>query len=42
MKVVLLSSLLQVMREWEEAERQAKSLPRNDKKVVIQVGLFSY
>uniref|UniRef100_A0A8C1N8V8 Amyloid-beta A4 protein n=1 Tax=Cyprinus carpio TaxID=7962 RepID=A0A8C1N8V8_CYPCA len=26
----------QVMREWEEAERQAKSLPRNDKKAVIQ------
>lgn len=29
------------MREWEEAERQAKSLPRNDKKAVIQVGLIS-
>ncbi|XP_070771250.1 amyloid beta (A4) precursor protein b isoform X3 [Enoplosus armatus] len=26
----------QVMREWEEAERQAKNLPRADKKVVIQ------
>lgn len=26
------------MREWEEAERQAKSLPRADKKAVIQVG----
>ncbi|XP_052401448.1 amyloid-beta A4 protein-like [Carassius gibelio] len=26
----------QVMREWEEAERQAKSLPRNEKKAVIQ------
>ncbi|XP_041699767.1 amyloid-beta A4 protein isoform X1 [Coregonus clupeaformis] len=26
----------QVMREWEEAERQAKSLPRADKKAVIQ------
>ncbi|XP_043096483.1 amyloid beta (A4) precursor protein a isoform X2 [Puntigrus tetrazona] len=26
----------QVMREWEEAERQAKTLPRNDKKAVIQ------
>ncbi|XP_051982460.1 LOW QUALITY PROTEIN: amyloid-beta A4 protein-like [Xyrauchen texanus] len=26
----------QVMREWEEAERQTKSLPRNDKKAVIQ------
>uniref|UniRef100_A0A672QRS6 Amyloid-beta A4 protein n=2 Tax=Sinocyclocheilus grahami TaxID=75366 RepID=A0A672QRS6_SINGR len=26
----------QVMREWEEAERQAKSLPHNDKKAVIQ------
>ncbi|XP_036445377.1 amyloid beta (A4) precursor protein b isoform X1 [Colossoma macropomum] len=25
-----------VMREWEEAERQAKSLPRADKKAVIQ------
>lgn len=27
----------QVMREWEEAERQAKNLPRADKKAVIQV-----
>lgn len=27
----------QVMREWEEAERQSKSLPRADKKAVIQV-----
>ncbi|XP_029567866.1 amyloid-beta A4 protein isoform X2 [Salmo trutta] len=26
----------QVMREWEEAERQAKSLPRADKKALIQ------
>ncbi|XP_063073261.1 amyloid beta (A4) precursor protein a isoform X2 [Engraulis encrasicolus] len=26
----------QVMRQWEEAERQAKSLPRADKKAVIQ------
>ncbi|KAI4805112.1 hypothetical protein KUCAC02_009742 [Chaenocephalus aceratus] len=26
----------QVMREWEEAERQAKKLPRADKKAVIQ------
>uniref|UniRef100_A0A7N6BXQ3 Amyloid-beta A4 protein n=1 Tax=Anabas testudineus TaxID=64144 RepID=A0A7N6BXQ3_ANATE len=26
----------QVMREWEEAERQAKNLPRADKKAVIQ------
>nr|O73683.1 RecName: Full=Amyloid-beta A4 protein; AltName: Full=ABPP; Short=APP; AltName: Full=Alzheimer disease amyloid A4 protein homolog; AltName: Full=Amyloid precursor protein; AltName: Full=Amyloid-beta precursor protein; Contains: RecName: Full=Amyloid-beta protein; AltName: Full=A-beta; AltName: Full=APP-beta; Flags: Precursor [Tetraodon fluviatilis]AAC41275.1 amyloid precursor protein [Tetraodon fluviatilis] len=26
----------QVMREWEEAERQAKNLPRADKKIVIQ------
>ncbi|XP_037542964.1 amyloid-beta A4 protein isoform X2 [Nematolebias whitei] len=26
----------QVMREWEEAERQSKNLPRADKKVVIQ------
>lgn len=26
------------MREWEEAERQAKNLPRADKKAVIQVG----
>uniref|UniRef100_A0A1A7WI30 Amyloid-beta A4 protein n=2 Tax=Iconisemion striatum TaxID=60296 RepID=A0A1A7WI30_9TELE len=26
----------QVMREWEEAEREAKNLPRADKKVVIQ------
>ncbi|KAG9348844.1 hypothetical protein JZ751_029161 [Albula glossodonta] len=26
----------QVMREWEEAERKAKSLPRADKKAVIQ------
>uniref|UniRef100_A0AAR2LTZ7 Amyloid-beta A4 protein n=1 Tax=Pygocentrus nattereri TaxID=42514 RepID=A0AAR2LTZ7_PYGNA len=26
----------EVMREWEEAERQAKSLPRADKKAVIQ------
>lgn len=25
------------MREWEEAEREAKNLPRADKKVVIQV-----
>lgn len=25
------------MREWEEAERQAKNLPRADKKAVIQV-----
>ena len=25
------------MREWEEAEREAKSLPRADKKAVIQV-----
>lgn len=29
----------QVMREWEEAERQAKNLPRADKKAVIQVGI---
>lgn len=29
--------ILQVMREWEEAERQAKSLPKADKKAVIQV-----
>lgn len=27
----------QVMREWEEAEREAKNLPRADKKIVIQV-----
>ncbi|XP_035762601.1 amyloid-beta A4 protein-like [Neolamprologus brichardi] len=27
---------LQVMKEWEEAERQAKNLPRADKKAVIQ------
>lgn len=27
-----------VMREWEEAERQAKNLPRADKKALIQVG----
>ncbi|XP_054887439.1 amyloid beta (A4) precursor protein b isoform X2 [Poeciliopsis prolifica] len=26
----------QVMREWEEAERQVKNLPRSDKKAVIQ------
>lgn len=26
------------MREWEEAERQAKNLPRADKKALIQVG----
>uniref|UniRef100_A0A1A8QLM0 Amyloid-beta A4 protein n=1 Tax=Nothobranchius pienaari TaxID=704102 RepID=A0A1A8QLM0_9TELE len=26
----------QVMREWEEAEREAKNLPRADKKIVIQ------
>lgn len=25
------------MREWEDAEREAKNLPRADKKVVIQV-----
>lgn len=25
------------MREWEEAERQAKSLPRAEKKILIQV-----
>lgn len=25
------------MREWEEAEREAKNLPRADKKIVIQV-----
>lgn len=29
---------VQVMREWEEAERQAKNLPRADKKALIQVG----
>ena len=29
--------ILQVMREWEEAERQAKNLPKADKKAVIQV-----
>lgn len=29
--------LVQVMREWEEAERQAKNLPKADKKAVIQV-----
>lgn len=29
---------IKVMREWEEAERQAKNLPRADKKAVIQVG----
>lgn len=28
---------IKVMREWEEAERQAKNLPRADKKAVIQV-----
>ncbi|XP_046902523.1 amyloid-beta A4 protein-like isoform X2 [Hypomesus transpacificus] len=28
--------MAQVMREWEEAEREAKSLPRADKKAVIQ------
>jgi len=28
--------MAQVMREWEEAERKAKSLPRADKKAVIQ------
>ncbi|KAB0355514.1 hypothetical protein FD755_022022 [Muntiacus reevesi] len=27
----------QVMREWEEAERQAKNLPKADKKAVIQL-----
>lgn len=27
----------QVMREWEEAEREARNLPRADKKIVIQV-----
>ncbi|KAK1876586.1 Amyloid-beta A4 protein [Dissostichus eleginoides] len=27
---------LEVMREWEEAEREAKNLPRADKKAVIQ------
>lgn len=26
------------MREWEEAERQAKNLPRAEKKLLIQVG----
>lgn len=25
------------MREWEEAERQAKNLPRAEKKILIQV-----
>lgn len=30
-------SCAQVMREWEEAEREAKNLPRADKKAVIQV-----
>lgn len=30
-------SCTQVMREWEEAEREAKNLPRADKKAVIQV-----
>lgn len=29
------------MREWEEAERQAKNLPRADKKAVIQVDTHS-
>jgi len=29
---------VQVMREWEEAERQAKNLPHADKKAVLQVG----
>lgn len=28
---------VQVMREWEDAERDAKNLPRADKKAVIQV-----
>lgn len=32
---------LQVMREWEEAERQAKNLPRADKKTIIQVSLIN-
>lgn len=27
------------MREWEEAEREAKNLPRADKKAVIQVSV---
>lgn len=27
-----------MMKEWEEAERQANNLPRADKKAVIQVG----
>lgn len=31
---------LQVMKEWEEAERQAKNLPRADRKAVIQVGIM--
>lgn len=30
-------SCSQVMREWEDAEREAKNLPRADKKAVIQV-----
>ncbi|CAL8390579.1 unnamed protein product [Gadus morhua 'NCC'] len=29
--------MAQVMREWEDAERQAKSLPRAEKKAVIQL-----
>lgn len=29
--------ILEVMREWEEAEHQAKNLPKADKKAVIQV-----
>lgn len=30
------------MREWEEAERQAKNLPKADKKAVIQVSCDSF
>lgn len=30
------------MREWEEAERQVKSLPRADKKAVIQVKYIEF
>lgn len=36
------SFYVQVMREWEEAERQAKNLPRADKKAVIQVGYTTH
>lgn len=40
MRALKMYIAVQVMREWEEAEHQFKSLPRADKKAVIQVSFI--